>query len=777
MERVFRRLGIFVENKYWLILPIALALIVVSFFVSGQIKMQTGTATMISSETQEYKDYVRFNQDFGSDVIMVMIEGDDLSQLLSLDNLAVMEKIETTVGNPETHPEVIAVTSPAAFIRQAATQQNGSPEIPLDEQERLAIVKDPETGEIAQQFKQVLPSEQYALIAIVLEAELESEILKGFVDATEDAVNEADFTQGVTAVVTGSPALMSQVENMMMTALGRMVLLAIALLFIILALIFKVRGFFPWRWLPLGVVIIGTIYTFALMGIFNVPMTMISMAVFPILIGLGIDYGIQFHNRYDEEALKGQSVAQAIINSITHIGPAVGVALIAGCLGFVALQFSPVPMIQDFGLMLIIGVLAAYIVALFPLPATLYWHDKNKNHQSKNGKPVPEKDQVGFVERSLQYLAPRIIKSPFVIVPIALALTVGGLWADSRIDTATDETVFLSQDIEEVKILNKLRDVAGGASSFNVLIESENTEKSATLEPTTLDWMIKLEQKIRDNHPTDEVTNTRSIADLIMQANDGIMPSDRDQVEQVLQEKIDPNIGKNLISDDYSASNLIIDIGDISDEQVADLEEQLDVYITESNPPSEVEVALTGGPVIRIKVIDAITGGRTQMTLIGIGFIFGGLFLLFRLRVIRAIMATLPIILIIGWSALSMYVMGIEFTPLTATLGALIMGIGVEFTILLMMRYYEERGNGESPSNAMVTAMTKIGRAISVSAFTTIGGFAALLIAVDFPILQDFGIITMTNVFFALVASLFVLPTVIVWIDTRLEKRRIARFL
>ncbi|MBT4511811.1 MAG: RND family transporter, partial [Chloroflexi bacterium] len=665
---------------------------------------------------------------------------------------------------------------PAAFIKQAVGQQGGLPEIPADEQERLAIVNDPETG-IAQQFKQVLPNEQYALIAIVLEAELDSEVLKDFVAATEDVVDEADFSQGVTAVVTGQPALMSQVENMMMTALGQMVLIAIALLFIILALIFKVRGFFPWRWLPLGVVIIGTIYTFGLMGIFDVPMTMISMAVFPILIGLGIDYGIQFHNRYDEEALKGQSVAQAIINSITHIGPAVGIALIAGCLGFVALQFSPVPMIQDFGLMLIIGVLSAYVVAIFPLLATLYWHDKNKNHKNKKGKPVSEKDQIGFVERGLQFMAPRIIKNPFIIVPIALALTVGGLLVDSRIDTTTDETVFLSQDIEEVKTLNKLRDVAGGASSFNVLIESVNTETSATLEPATLDWMLNLERKILDNQPDDVVTNARSIADLIMPANGGTRPSDWNEVAQILEEKIDPNIRKNLISDDYTACNLIIDIGDIDDDQIGDLKEELDTYIEESALPAEIEVSLTGGPVISAKVIDAITSGRTQMTLIGIGFIFGGLLLLFRFRVIRAIMATLPIILIIGWSAFSMYILNIEFTPLTATLGALIMGIGVEFTILLMMRYYEERGNGESPSEAMVTAMTKIGRAISVSAFTTIGGFAALLIAVDFPILQDFGIITMTNVFFALVASLLVLPTVIVWIDSRLEKRKLNHIL
>jgi len=126
----------------------------------------------------------------------------------------------------------------------------------------------------------------------------------------------------------------------------------------------------------------------------------------------------------------------------------------------------------------------------------------------------------------------------------------------------------------------------------------------------------------------------------------------------------------------------------------------------------------------------------------------------------------LPIALILGWSSGIMYLLGIKYTPTTSTLSALIIGIGIEFTILLMMRYYEERGNGEEPFIAMVTAMTKIGRAIVASGLTVIGGFGALLIARDFPILVDFGVVTMINVTFALISTLFVLPPLIVWIDS-----------
>ena len=47
------------------------------------------------------------------------------------------------------------------------------------------------------------------------------------------------------------------------------------------------------------------------MGWLNISLSVVSMAVFPILIGLGIDYGIQFHNRYDEETFRNKTVSEA----------------------------------------------------------------------------------------------------------------------------------------------------------------------------------------------------------------------------------------------------------------------------------------------------------------------------------------------------------------------------------------------------------------------------------------------------------------------------------
>jgi hypothetical protein len=510
-------------------------------------------------------------------------------------------------------------------------------------------------------------------------------------------------------------------------------------------------------------------------------------------------------------------------------------AIIAACLGFAALYFSPVPMIKDFGSMLIIGVVACYVLAMFFLLAILYNHDRQKaddknkkknirkgvlagallamvaayigiastfclaepslgdykdiltivaiasttialssvataifrrirnaKYPSQKSKVQSSKERMGFVEKGLHRLAPWVIKSPAVILPIALVLTIAGVVADGKIETETDEMKFISPNVPVVKNILTLQNLSGGFATVNILIESDDVTQ-----PATLEWMLQVESQIMNNQ-AETVSSTSSIADTITMAAGGDIPQDAEQIKGIIA-ALPSEISRNLITPDYRAANIIVSPNEIVGNDVRQFTEALNNYI--SMPPQGVSAVATGMPIIGMKLFDAITGGRTEMTFIGIGMVFGVLLLLFRFKVSRTLIATLPIVLIIGWSSGIMWMLGIKYTPLTATLSALIIGIGVEFTVLLMMRYYEERENGEEPYVAMVTAMTKIGRAIVASGLTVIGGFGALLIARDFTILVDFGVVTMINVTFALISTLFVLPPLLVWIDSWQSRR------
>jgi hydrophobe/amphiphile efflux-3 (HAE3) family protein len=759
MHDFFKKLGIFVRNKRLLIIIVGAILVVASIFGALRLTLAFGTSTFVNTNSQVYKDYEKFNQHFSSDVVVVLVSADNVSQLLLPENMSAMEAVTKQMSAA---PGVISVIDPTFLIKMAT----GTAVLPQDEQVLLGIIMDPQTGQIRSDFSSVLPDDKHAYIAITIEGGLLQEQQKSIVDEAEKTVDAAGFTQ-VKTIVTGAPVLAAKILSLLSTNLLYMFVVAIALMLLILALVFSVRGFFAWRWLPLGIVIIGIIYTLGAMGLLSVPITIVSMAVFPIVIGLGVDYAIQFHNRYDEEGMGGKTIADAIVDSVTHIGPAIGIAIISACLGFAALFFSPVPMIKDFGYMLIIGVIACYLVSLFILLTILYWRDRR--HESKAADAAiikkPGKEQSGKVEKGLQKMAPWVIRHPAILLPIALVLTIGGFVVDSHINTVTEWSEYLSQDLPVIQNYRTLQNVAGGSISVNLLIEATDVT-----EPSVLNWIVELQQRLEAEQAA-TIGSVNSAANLVLQASGNQIPQDSQQIKQIL-ENIPEAIKINLISDDYTAANIIVNAKEAGISHAKDIKEILPAYI--ANPPAGVNVTITGNSQIEIALMDALSGGRVKMTLIGIGFIFLGLFLLFKFNIIKALLAIIPMGLIIGWSSGFMYLTGIQYTPLTATLGTLIMGIGVEFTILLMMRYYEERGKGVDPVAAMTTAMAKIGKAIIASGLTVIGGFGSLLIAKDFSILRDFGIVTMVDVFFALVSTLFVLPSLIVWIDSWRERRRLA---
>ena len=122
--------------------------------------------------------------------------------------------------------------------------------------------------------------------------------------------------------------------------------------------------------------------------------------------------------------------------------------------------------------------------------------------------------------------------------------------------------------------------------------------------------------------------------------------------------------------------------------------------------------------------------------------------------------ALIPIILIVGWSGGMMAIFNMSYTPLTATLGALIMGIGTEFTILITERFEEEKLKTNDRTEAIKIALSKMSNPILVSALTTMGGFSALIFS-DFIILSNFGIMTLVNLSLALLSTIFVLPAVL----------------
>ena len=134
-------------------------------------------------------------------------------------------------------------------------------------------------------------------------------------------------------------------------------------------------------------------------------------------------------------------------------------------------------------------------------------------------------------------------------------------------------------------------------------------------------------------------------------------------------------------------------------------------------------------------------------------------------------MPLIPIVLATGWSALGLAIAGVPLNPMSATLGALVIAIATEFSVLLAARYEEERGPGVPVGEALRRAYSRTGMAVLASGITAIAGFA-VLIATDIRMLRDFGLVTVVDLGVALLGVLLVLPAALVWAETELRALR-----
>jgi len=157
-------------------------------------------------------------------------------------------------------------------------------------------------------------------------------------------------------------------------------------------------------------------------------------------------------------------------------------------------------------------------------------------------------------------------------------------------------------------------------------------------------------------------------------------------------------------------------------------------------------------------LMDDIKNSKTTMTLLGFAFILG--FLLIVYRRIHAVSPLLPIVAVVGWNGAIMYLMGLEYTPLTAVLGSMTIGVASEYTVLMMERVDEELARGLGLYEAIQTGVQKIGTAITVSGLATVFGFSALILSA-FNIVSNFGITTVVTVGFSVAGSILIMPAVI----------------
>ncbi len=524
-----------------------------------------------------------------------------------------------------------------------------------------------------------------------------------------------------------------------------------------------------------------------------------------ILIGLGVDYAIHFTSRYREEIGLGNTVSGSATSTLKSVGIALTLATLATIVGFLTNIVSPLPELKDFGILVSAGIFFAFFLVMTFVPAIRTLLDRraekkeniNVDAFSSSGDSVLNKIAAssGIIPKKLKIFA----------LILLFAISGYGYFSFTNLETIFEFTDFLPEDDPVVQTLGLLTDEFGGGfgETTSVLIEGDDlaTPEAHNALIASINNLSDKENIVvyAGNVAAESVVAT--LGQLL--APQGAAPGAPPAMPDMALLGSLGSFGVDLMSGAQGIDALKVkETGDVQGlyEYLVDLDSEAflaTLYFNEDNvvtaqqvrittsagslgaaqlrddiydafqPMSSlgISIAATNDAIVTQSVSDLISESQFQSLIFAIlaSMIFLILYYLIDIRKpFLGVITILPVVAIVMGTYLGMYFLDIPLNPVTSTLSGLAIGIGVPFVIHVTNRFRETLLITDSPVDAVRTTLKTTGGSLFGSAFTTMAGFGILMTSSLKPF-QQMGQVVVVALGFALVASILILPTLLVF--------------
>jgi len=780
------------KHAYW-VTGIGLIVTILLGLGITQLQFATGQDSYLNTSDQVYKDNVKYQGLFGGEAMLTVIQvpkGHTIDEIFTADGVKQFEDFTKTVQGSGKVDAVVSpltalqysdalVQSPSgsptdsvagkALLAAQAKEVPGSAAATARLQDSIATLQrfeaipaadrtfsNPEwvkfllynnDGKVRKSLNSVFVDDRTAQIVTRLPGNASLDKEGQASQVVQDAAAKLKFGDATT-VTSGPSVLLRDINDYLRGGMLTLGGIAVAIMALILVLLFKVR----WRLLPLAVILIGVIWAFGVAGYIGIPLTIVTIAGLPVMLGIGIDYAIQMHARVEEEVVI-ERASHPIQETSRSLGPALLVVTFDAVFAFAALHFAKTPMIRDFGLLLAVGIAVICICSII-MPLAILGIREFKS-------PTKAKDfSGGPLGRLVVWLGSVTPRAAVLFMIASVLVFAGGILVEDKLTLQTDPVQWVNQSSQTIKDIRTIEARSGGSSELGVFAQSKDvfTDQFATFAHNfTKDTLAKYPNKLLTGSSLET-----AIGDII---NDVPGGSDLAPTGQDLKNAYDvapKDVQLSTVANNGGAFNIVFRTGPGSLEARAPVVRGIRA---DTKPPAGITATPSGLAVVGVGLLDNLTANRVELTYLAILFVF--VFLTIRLRsIVRSLLSLVPVLIAVGAASLFAYVFDLKLSPMTAVGGPLVVAACTEFTSLILLRFIEERRRGLDPKEAVEVAAARTGRAFVVSGLTAIVGVAVLSFS-SLPLLRDFGRIVAANVTLALLSALVVLPPMLIWADKR----------
>ncbi len=541
--------------------------------------------------------------------------------------------------------------------------------------------------------------------------------------------------------------------------------------------------------LILGVTGSAIIVTYGIASIAGVVFNPAMNAIPILMLALGVDYGLHVVMRFREEKLIISNIAnssdnlqnsfsklinmnksdliKALTTSTIATSTVLSVAIITDFIGFSSYRLSSARFLQDFGITVAIGLLIAFLLSVTTLPAVLSIMKPRKFS-------LPN---VSYGESKFAIFIGKLIHKPKIVLFVCILLTAPLLYSSLNLDVGFNPRDNFNDKLPIVQDFFILSDNFSRGEGYNYLvIDGDQFTSENMLIHNHLITMLSSYPELSPNIDSlwSRIQLSRQVNpelnNLVIAVENESSDDDWDSLKTYLLSSEAQSISSGILSSDGQQSVIRFQSPSLNYQDSLDLESSLSSDIAEISN-IQYSIQLTGRDFIIAQITEDVARSSIISTVI-VALIFLSMLVLIngiqKRDPIRGLIIGTPLILVVFWVYGTLGFLGIALNQQTIVIGALTLGLGIDYSVHIAGRIEEEFHSNPNANLSDITAFSvdTTGKAMLSAALTTAGGFALLGLSGIAP-LRLFGQVFVLAIILAFLASIILVPTLI---STRLKK-------
>ena len=511
--------------------------------------------------------------------------------------------------------------------------------------------------------------------------------------------------------------------------------------------------------IPLTCVGFALVWTFGLMSLLHIPLSILTMIVPVFLIAVGTAYCLHIVSEYIACQKRANSPVGVTAMTFSRIAFPTFLAILTTIIGLGSLLVNRITMIQEFALFSCFGMVSLLTIVLTFLPAVLSILPISSRKQSEEigTSPLFQRYIDKVVELNLKHQ-----KMTLPVIGVLVAICLIGIF---RIRVETNPIGYFKEDTQVKQNFNDIyRHLSG---SFPINVAMENPEADYFEDPIHLADIIRLQTFLEKLPGVDKTVSFADYLKLVHYALNKfeqphyVLPQEGFEVRMAIN-NFATLLGEDMLTrfmtSDFSKTNILLLTHLSSSKEFLQIREKILAHVKD-NFSKDLTWDVTGlGMTIAVSS-HLLTDGQIKSLSITMVLVFGimfALFLSFKVGLIAVIPNIFPIIVnfgIMGW-------FGIELSMVTSLIASVAIGLAVDDTIHYLVRYNREFKTDLDEKRAIKDTLTHVGKPITFTTITICVGFSVLLFS-GFKPTAIFGVMMVITSLSALVGDLILLPSLI----------------